>query len=186
MTTALSAALAPAPPRAVSAVTRAAGAAGLGMLGVFATLVAIGTFIGGALGGHWFSGDGTGSAAGSEQWTTINGTPTVWINGGPSSAAAAHDSDLAFLGWISGFALLTAVLLFVLAARLAARFRAAMVGRPAAEAVWSRAWYCARCGSVHFPPADGDPTEALSLQQFRALVWEAGGYGALVAQHPAV
>ncbi|MDH6115052.1 hypothetical protein P3T36_007341 [Kitasatospora sp. MAP12-15] len=180
VTTALSAALAPAPPSPAPTFT------GLRGLGVLALLVAVGTFIGGAVGGHWFSGS-TATAPPSDAYgstLTINGIPTYIT--APTATAPAPHSDLAFLGWVSGLALLAAVLLFIIAARRGSAFRTALAGRPAAEQVWSRAWYCARCGSVHFPPTPGERPQALSLQEFRALVWQAGGYGHLVAKHPVV
>lgn len=59
-----------------------------------------------------------------------------------------------------------------------ARVRA---GRPAAEAVWHRGWYCERCGVVYFQPGEQPSGTAegqtLSPEQFRRLVWSAGGYG---------
>ncbi|MEU9130020.1 hypothetical protein AB0D08_18240 [Kitasatospora sp. NPDC048540] len=170
VTTALSAALAPAPPKPAAAVGC------LGVLGVFALLAAVGTFAGGAAGGHWFSDDAASHPRPDPAvWGSLSGT-----SGGP------HHPDLAFLGWISGFALLAAVLLFVAAAGRGAAFRTLTAGRPAAERLWSRAWYCARCGTAHFPPAPGEPSRALGLQEFRSLVWQAGGYGRLVARHPVV
>jgi hypothetical protein len=54
-------------------------------------------------------------------------------------------------------------------------------GRPAAEAVWRRGWYCGRCAVVHFrsgqEPAGLSPGQALHPDEFRELVWTVGGYG---------
>ncbi|WP_280465736.1 hypothetical protein [Nocardia brasiliensis] len=52
-------------------------------------------------------------------------------------------------------------------------------GRPAAYAVWRCAFYCHRCDVVYWPsaPAPGLPThQALTPDQFRWCVWNAGGY----------
>jgi hypothetical protein len=57
-----------------------------------------------------------------------------------------------------------------------------MAGRPTAERLWSQGWYCGRCGSVHFRTASGG--RALSLQEFQATVWHAGGYGHLADGTP--
>jgi hypothetical protein len=59
------------------------------------------------------------------------------------------------------------------------------VGRRGAETVWCRGWYCARCGTVHFRPADDVPSGPVHLGDFRRMVWGAGGYGDLVARYPA-
>ncbi|GAA1149166.1 hypothetical protein F4556_000990 [Kitasatospora gansuensis] len=162
VTTAVSDALAPAPE------TPEPKATGPGCLGALALLVAIGTFIGGAAGGHWFSDDPT---------------PATGF-GYTNQSAPTPDSDLAFLGWISGFALLAAVVLLGLAWRQKAAFRNRLAGRPAAEELWTRAWYCARCGTAHFPATPDEPAQALTLQDFRRRIWQAGGYGELAAQHP--
>lgn len=53
-------------------------------------------------------------------------------------------------------------------------------GRPAAEAVWRRGWYCARCAVVHFrageQPVGVDADQPLAPEVFRDIVWKAGGY----------
>lgn len=53
-------------------------------------------------------------------------------------------------------------------------------GRAAADAVWRRGWYCTRCGVVHFrageQPVGADADRALSPDEFRHMVWKAGGY----------
>jgi hypothetical protein len=47
--------------------------------------------------------------------------------------------------------------------------------------VWRRGWYCARCGVVYFQPGEQPSGTAegqtLHPEQFRRLVWSAGGYG---------
>ncbi|MFJ8622095.1 hypothetical protein ACIRD3_04545 [Kitasatospora sp. NPDC093550] len=58
-----------------------------------------------------------------------------------------------------------------------------LAGRPRAEHLWAQAWYCARCGTAHFPPTAGLPTGALQLREFRRIVWHAGGYGHLLDRY---
>ncbi|MFG2972735.1 hypothetical protein ACGFYY_06980 [Streptomyces sp. NPDC048331] len=128
---------------ALAAAPPAPETAGRTALGVLSVLVAIGTFIGGALGGHWF--------------------------------ADAPGAELLFLAWLSPSALLGAILLIVPSVRTRRAFRARIAaGRDAAEEVWSRGWYCARCAVVH--GADG---RGMTLREFRRAVWSAGGYGEL-------
>ncbi|MFD5411277.1 hypothetical protein [Streptomyces nojiriensis] len=155
-------ALAPAPPHPETS--------GRTVLGVLLALVSIGTFIGGAQGGNWFT-----DAPAAE---VDHGSTTTW--GGATWAPGAEPgAELLFLAWISGFALLGAVLLIVSTARTQRAFRARVAaGRVAAEDVWSRGWYCARCAVVHF--ADGP---GMTLQEFRTAVWSAGGYGELAEVH---
>ncbi|MFD0568930.1 hypothetical protein ACFQ0T_06125 [Kitasatospora gansuensis] len=76
------------------------------------------------------------------------------------------------------------MVLLGLAWRQKAAFRNRLAGRPAAEELWTRAWYCARCGTAHFPATPDEPAQALTLQDFRRRIWQAGGYGELAAQHP--
>ncbi|WKD36138.1 hypothetical protein [Streptomyces xanthophaeus] len=151
-------ALAPAPPSPDTA-----GRTGLGVLLV---LVSIGTFIGGALGGNWFT-----DAPAAE---VDHGSTTLW--GGATWAPAPEPgAELLFLAWISAFALLGAALLIVSTVRTRRAFRARVAaGRVAAEDVWSRGWCCARCAVVHFAAGPG-----MTLQEFRTAVWSAGGYGEL-------
>ncbi|WP_406739108.1 hypothetical protein OG365_33510 [Streptomyces sp. NBC_00853] len=151
-------ALAPAPPPPKTS--------GLTALGVLLALVSVGTFIGGAQGGNWFA-----DAPAAE---VDHGSTTLW--GGATWAPAAEPgAELLFLAWISGFALLGAILLIVSTARTRRAFRARVAaGRVAAEDVWSRGWCCTRCAVVHF--ADGP---GMTLQEFRTAVWSAGGYGEL-------
>ncbi|MFG3000428.1 hypothetical protein [Streptomyces sp. NPDC048340] len=129
-------------------------------------LASVGTFIWGAVAGKWLSRD----------------TALRWIPGVDGGGRVVVDPPLTYLGWISGAALVLAVLLFAAEAGSTARWRRrTLPGRAAADAVWSNAWYCARCGTVHF---SGEP--GLTLQEFRMRVWTAGGYGDLVRKHPAV
>ncbi|WP_030231771.1 hypothetical protein [Streptomyces sp. NRRL S-350] len=80
-------------------------------------------------------------------------------------------------------AVVVAAALFLAAALLSASAGRELAGRPRAEQLWARAWYCARCGTVHFPPAAGPSTAALSLPEFRRMVWHAGGYGHLADRY---
>ncbi|KQV22919.1 MULTISPECIES: hypothetical protein [unclassified Kitasatospora] len=188
VTTAVSDALSPVPLLGAATVAKAAGFIALG---VFALFIAVGTFIGGALGGRWFADDPApaarpqGYGRGVTGWVEVDGVRT-WTYADAGSSASADHPDLAFLGWISGFALLAAVLLFVLAASRKAALRTRLAGRPAAEELWAQAWYCARCATAHFPPTPGEPARALSLQEFRRRIWQAGGYGDLADRYPAV
>ncbi|GJF32161.1 hypothetical protein KNE206_48610 [Kitasatospora sp. NE20-6] len=163
VTTSLSSALEPAPTSPTSA-GRAAGAA--------LVVVSVGTFAGGAAAGHWF-GDAVSMPARNYPFDL-------------APVADAPLPDYAFLGWISGLALLAAILLFVGTAVRRSAHRRHLAGRPAAERVWSRGWYCRRCGTVHFPAARERAVTALTLQEFRTIVWEAGGYGHLAGRRSPV
>ncbi|MER6313143.1 hypothetical protein ABT237_05175 [Streptomyces sp. NPDC001581] len=160
----LAEALAVAPPPPVTA--------GRTALGVLLVLVSIGTFIGGAAGGHWFA-----DAPAAE---VEHGSMTLW--GGATWATAPEpEAELLFLAWISAFALLGAVLLIASAVRTQRAFRTRIAaGRDAAEEVWSRGWCCARCAVVHLGTGP-----AMTLQEFRRAVWGAGGYGDLAEAHRA-
>ncbi len=169
VTTALSDALAPEPARRNSP---------LGCLGMLGLLAAIGTFVGGAAAGHWFS------AAAADPFAPGSGTYPPGFGADPAPAAR---SDYAWLGWISGAALVVgAVLLGYAVVRRSAFRKLVAAGRPAAERLWSRAWYCERCGSAHFPARPGEPSRALTLGEFRETVWTAGRYGHLAARYPTV
>lgn len=136
------------------------------LAGVLLVTVSIGTFIGGAGAGHWFSDD---SPATQPRRYPFDLTPV----------ADAVRPDYSFLGWISAFALLSAIALFVRGAGRRSARRDLLAGRPAAERLWSRGWYCGRCASVHLRAEPGTAARAFTLQDFRAMVWEAGGYGHL-------
>ncbi|MEU8773805.1 hypothetical protein [Streptomyces sp. NPDC048606] len=62
---------------------------------------------------------------------------------------------------------------------LASWRRRTRTGRAAADRVWSKGWYCARCGSVHH--AEGPPS---TLYEFRVRVWTAGGWAKSIPKHP--
>ncbi len=93
-------------------------------------------------------------------------------------AASSGDSTLRMLAIlcmaISGFCLAMTFLALV-------RRRGINKGRPAAEAVWCRGWYCARCAVVHFradeQPAGVGSDQPLAPEEFRNIVWRVGGYG---------
>ncbi|WP_354644423.1 hypothetical protein [Kitasatospora camelliae] len=163
-TSALARALAPVPENPLPTAGRTA-------LGVLAALVSLGTFIGGAAGGHWFSGND-------------DDLPELVSYATYARQPRGADVDLAFLGWISLAALLVAVALFAWSAYRRALYRRLLAGRPAAEAVWSRGRYCARCATVHLGRRAGGDGRALSLGEFRVLVWQAGGYGHLADGQP--
>ncbi|MEV7278166.1 hypothetical protein [Streptomyces sp. NPDC093111] len=130
----------------------------LGGLGLLAALVSLGTFLGWRL---------AGTAA--EDEFAFGGDP------GP---------DLSFLGGVSAVMLGVAVLVAgVLLYREAAHARRTR-GRRQAEELWSRGWYCHRCGTVTFHDVPGEDRVPLTLQGFRERVWERGGYGALAARRP--
>ncbi|MFD5424260.1 hypothetical protein [Streptomyces sp. NPDC127084] len=173
VSTGLTKSLAPAPPPRPN---------GWGCLSVLGVLVAIGTFAGGALGGEWFEDE---AAPDPDPFGSGFGYGSGFVNGSASEAVAPQ-TEFLFLAWVSAFALVAALLLLFPATRHRAASRKIAAGQPAAEAVWSDAWYCARCGTVHFPDGPGLPRGALSLREFRVLVWEAGGYGHLVGRHPVV
>ncbi|MEU2154581.1 hypothetical protein ABZ532_06095 [Streptomyces sp. NPDC019396] len=165
VSTGLTKGLAPAPPPSPN---------GWGCLGLVAVLAAIGTFVGGALGGEWFE---------DEPAPPDDFYGSGFVNGS-APEPTSHQPEFLFLAWISAIALVAAALLLLRAARHRAASRRIAAGQPAAEAVWSDAWYCARCGTVHFQDGPGLPRGTLSLREFRVLVWDAGGYGHLVGQHP--
>ncbi|MFE9928711.1 hypothetical protein [Streptomyces sp. NPDC005533] len=146
--------------------------AGRTALGVALVLVSIGTFIGGALGGHWFADAPAAEAD--------HGSTTLW--GGATWATAPEpEAELLFLAWISACALLGAALLIASAVRTRRAFRARIeAGRDAAEEVWSRGWCCARCAVVRLGTGP-----AMTLPEFRTAVWGAGGYGDLAEVHRA-
>jgi hypothetical protein len=62
-----------------------------------------------------------------------------------------------------------------------ARLSGIAAGRPAAEAIWRRGWYCYRCTVVFFGPGEEPagigPGQPLTPAQFRQVVWGAGGFG---------
>ncbi|MER7519387.1 hypothetical protein [Streptomyces sp. NPDC126499] len=160
VTTGLSDALAPVP---------APPSYAIGCAGLLAAAVALGTFLGGALLGKWFQ-DG----------------PVPEPDFALLPPEPAQAPDLAFLGWISALAFLGAVVVLVVTLRRRAAFARLTRGRHRAEELWSRGWYCHRCGTVHFADVPGEDRTPLSLQRFRERVWEQGGYGDLAARQRAV
>ncbi|MET9467589.1 hypothetical protein ABZY44_22825 [Streptomyces sp. NPDC006544] len=133
--------------------------------------MAIGTFLGGSLAGHWFDGSARESR------------PRYPSPGWNEVSASGPESGLFFLDVISAAALVTAVVLLVRVFRERKAHRARTEpGLAAAERLWIQGWYCGRCARVHF---EGERT-ALTLQEFRVRVWTAGGYGDLAASNPAV
>ncbi|MEV7568780.1 hypothetical protein [Streptomyces tanashiensis] len=148
---------------------------GLGCLGVLAVAVSIGTFLGGAIGGKWFSDGPAHEPPELSDWHL-----------GPQDLPAEPPPAYEFLGWISALTLVAAVLVFVLVMRRRAAFARITRRRHHAEELWSHGWYCHRCGTVHFADAPGEDRSPLSLQRFREKVWERGGYGDLAARQRAV
>ncbi|MER5640712.1 hypothetical protein ABT095_27655 [Kitasatospora sp. NPDC002227] len=137
--------------------------AGGAFAGVVLAAVSVVAFIWGAAAGHWFSDD-------SPQATT--GSQYDWI-----SVQAAPRPDYAFLGWISALALATAIALGFRTLTRRSDREQRLAGRPAAERLWAQGWYCRRCGTVHFRVEPGVAACALTLREFQAMVWDAGGYG---------
>ncbi|MEU3555064.1 hypothetical protein [Streptomyces fragilis] len=101
----------------------------------------------------------------------------------PPSAEDSGLDDLLVLPWAAaGVMGAGTVLLTVLAVRKQRENARVRAGRPVAERIWARGWYCRRCGTVHFPDAEGAQAEPLQLAEFRHLVWSEGGYGHLAAR----
>ncbi|MCX4694912.1 hypothetical protein [Streptomyces sp. NBC_01408] len=129
-------------------------------------LTAVGSFIWGAIAGKWFDRDGARRL----------------VETGNGDGRFVADPSYVFLGWISGTSLVLGLLLILILNRTAAVWRRRTEpGRDEADRVWSAGWYCGRCGSVHFSLG-----RSMTLREFRARVWSAGGYGDLAAKHPAL
>ncbi|MFB7588425.1 hypothetical protein [Streptomyces sp. NPDC056169] len=159
VTTGLSDALAPVPESSAHPVT---------CLGILAGFVCVGSFMG------WvFVGGALEDETASEEDFGMFGTPPEL---GP---------DLGFLGWVSAVALGVTVLVLLELHRRRTAFARLTRGRHRAEELWSRGWYCHRCGTVHFEDAPGEDRAPLTLQRFRERVWEEGGYGDLAAEQRA-
>lgn len=92
--------------RALAPVPPAPRVSGRAVLGYLLSFVSIGTFLGGALSGHWFSASAEGSR------------PSYPSPGWNALTPPAQEADHFYLGWISGIALLAAVLLFAAGAKL--------------------------------------------------------------------
>ncbi|MFH8388010.1 hypothetical protein ACH4E7_45295 [Kitasatospora sp. NPDC018058] len=122
-----------------------------------------------------------------------NGLPTGYQEIGPSAlpspTATQAAAPLADTGGtptvlVVSFLLMALVLGLVAGAvTLYVTRRRRLAGRPRAERLWNQAWYCARCGTAHFPPTAGQGTGALGLAEFRKAVWTAGGYGDLAERY---
>ncbi|MFE1548745.1 hypothetical protein [Streptomyces sp. NPDC058718] len=166
VTTGLSDALAPVPGPPSYAI---------GGLGVLAGVVSVGTFLGGVLAGKWFRGEPAHEPSELDGWHLL-----------PQDVAAEPPPAYEFLGWISAFALLAAVVVFVVVQRRRTVFARLTRGRHRAEELWSQGWYCHRCGTVHLEDVPGEDRAPLTLQRFREKVWEHGGYGDLAGARRAV
>ncbi|WP_330328999.1 hypothetical protein OHS33_04130 [Streptomyces sp. NBC_00536] len=141
----------------------------VGCWGATLVLVSIGTFVWGAIAGGWFGRESGG-------W---------WVEQDGGDRRFVTELPMAYLAWISGIAILAAVALFCAMLRVeTAHRRRTAAGRTAAERLWSEGWFCARCAGVYFGRTGEDRGPSLNLRDFRIRVWEAGGYGDLVARHP--
>ncbi|MFE5793778.1 hypothetical protein ACFQ8C_14555 [Streptomyces sp. NPDC056503] len=163
---------------------------GIVALGVLAALVSVGTFVGGVQAGHWFEdraadglADGVPRVGGVYLLPEGSAAPDYTQ---PLGLAPAPPPDFAYLGWISAAALLVAVLVAVVTHRRRTAFARLTAGRPRAEELWSRGWYCHRCGTVHLDGVPGEDRAPLTLQRFREKVWRHGGYGELAEEQRAV
>ncbi|MEY9873497.1 hypothetical protein ABH931_002979 [Streptacidiphilus sp. MAP12-33] len=168
VTSALAKALAPAPTAQF----------GWGCLGVPLLLAGIGCYIAAIGAGHWrhpvFVPPPCGGSVGCG---AVEAPPPDYLPHGSYGG----------LAWLAVVLFASGATLLVTAVRLSRGFRRRLVrGRRPAEAVWSRGWYCGRCGTVHFRPAADVPSGAVQLGEFRRIVWTAGGYGHLAAKYPVV
>lgn len=103
------------------------------------------------------------------------------VNGGwfdDRSAMRAYP-DTSVYGWISALAACLALSLFIVVVGRIRALRDVAAGRAKALSPWSASWYCSRCGTVHL-----QGSAALSLQEFRTMVWETGDYGELAVEYP--
>ncbi|MFD4655816.1 hypothetical protein ACFWP2_09285 [Kitasatospora sp. NPDC058444] len=121
-----------------------------------------------------------------------NDFPTDLLPGGLAEAAPASPAPAAPLAdandalvplWGSYLILALSIALLAGATALFLARRRRLAGRPQAERLWNQAWYCARCGTAHFPPTAGQSTGALGLTEFRKAVWTEGGYGDLADRY---
>ncbi|MFJ9847437.1 hypothetical protein ACIRYZ_44870 [Kitasatospora sp. NPDC101155] len=99
----------------------------------------------------------------------------------PAPLADANDTPTVLL--VSYLLLAVTIALLAGATALFLARRRRLAGRPQAERLWNQAWYCARCGTAHFPPTAGQGAGALGLADFRKAVWTAGGYGDLADRY---
>ncbi|MFF5427413.1 MULTISPECIES: hypothetical protein [unclassified Streptomyces] len=166
VTTGLSDALAPVPRPPSYAI---------GCLGFLAGAVAAAAFLFGVTTGAWSGDEPAGDPMGP--WHPLPGEASA-------GATAAEVSTIA--GWTSVAALCVALLVLVELWRRRTAHAHLTRGRGRAEELWSRGWYCHRCGTVHLVGAPGEDRTPLTLQHFREKVWTHGGYGALAARQRAV
>ncbi|MEU0400409.1 hypothetical protein ABZ318_09160 [Streptomyces sp. NPDC006197] len=164
---------------------------GIVVLGIFAALVSVATFISGAQAGHWFEdepagADGDGVPRVGGVYLVPDGSTTPDYSQPLGTTGAEPPPDFAYLGFISAAALLAVVLVAVVIHRRRTAFARLTRGRHRAEELWSHGWYCHRCGTVHFEGVPGEDRTPLTLQRFRERVWEHGGYGDLAAEQRAV
>jgi len=115
-----------------------------------------------------------------------DGSPSA--DGFPSTAGSP--STVEFSAASPPFPFAVCVALTVLSAVLllgaigvAVRMRPVRRGRAAAEDASRRGWYCGRCGVVYFQPGSvptgAEPAKPYSPDEFRGIVFAAGGYGHL-------
>ncbi|MFF0446522.1 hypothetical protein ACFYT4_08940 [Streptomyces sp. NPDC004609] len=104
--------------------------------------------------------------------------------GWPITSNPAPEPGLYFpaVWWISITIAVLYLVFFGWAMKRMLAHRKAVADQANARLMWSGAWHCAHCGTVHFP--DEQPARALTFQEFRTRVWTAGGYGQLVGQYP--
>ena len=128
-------------------------AAGCGCLGLFFTLAMAGALVG------------------------YRAAHSSAVTNGSSSAGHGAQVLLAVAA-VAGFLVVVSVLGMFRALSRQPTLRA---GRPAAEAVWRRGWYCCRCAVVYFQageePPGVVPGQPLTPTQFKQIVWDVGGYG---------
>jgi hypothetical protein len=170
VTSTLAQALAPAPP---------SGRFAWGCLGVPLLLAGIGGYLLAAAAGYWWESrivprDCVSGEAGDN-------CVQVFVPGPDYVPHGAYG----WLGWLAVLAFVAGVTLLVVVILRARAFgRRLAAGRARAEAIWSRGWYCARCGTAHFRAAADVPLRPVPLGEFRRIVWGAGGYGDLVGKYP--
>lgn len=107
----------------------------------------------------------------------------LWIVAATAGGGESSISGHAALVLAAFAAVLTAAAaaMFAATAVSVGRRKTVRAGRPTADAIWQRAWWCQRCEVVHFAAGD-EPRgvgrgQVLDPSGFRAVVWTAGGYG---------
>jgi hypothetical protein len=116
-------------------------------------------------------------------WVIAAGTnPTGGSSFTADSGFSARDESQhhTLVAFATSLTVLAGVFLLFMVFGLA-RGRAVKAGRPAADAIWRKGWYCTRCAVVHFAageePSGVRPGQSLDPDTFRQMVWTAGGYG---------